>query len=339
MKITSRLITFTFVPCLLLIFSCATPAEQLKEDNPTLFNEIAGKWYVLSSDDPTKFLGTFTLNDDGTINDPERFVIRWNYSASEFFWSSSQKGGFDVLYTYPKGKTEITRKVFYTINSNDKSKIHPIFHNYISKIGFIPKEYQYPGKILIHDESILESIKQDINQTQNNELDIWNNTNKNSIKEVVEFIKTAKNEKSRIIATETLHNLLDSKTKAYILKYNKKYSKYSDSNIINEDGMPYCKLYEFIRINVVAINPASGTKLSYKIVDNTNYKDGFDLIGSDGSVEYICSFKPYKNNIVIMNMSMNSDSRGWPYKFQLLVNTFNAYPDINNIDIDLIDKL
>lgn len=57
------------VPAFLMLFimNCASPGEKLKKENPELYKDIVGKWYILSPTKPGEIIYTISFNEDGTV--------------------------------------------------------------------------------------------------------------------------------------------------------------------------------------------------------------------------------------------------------------------------------
>jgi hypothetical protein len=322
----------------LLVF-CASPSEQFRKDYPALYQQYMGKWIVFTLDENCTIVGNFELNPDSSISDPHGYVLGKISQIQDFeiWWSAKGMSGFEVW-----GKNKKTGAVSLLkserIDSDDLDKNNPVFVDISGIIGVTPKQNLEPVYYLTNRQGLYERI-QNTNKNLITDRRLWEKVNKNSITHLVTFIKNTQIESSKKEATIMLHSLLDAKIKSYLKKTYPQYSSYCDKDIIFEDGSKICRFYEFFKMGVCGINKNSGQKIEFRITKDSDSQNTFKVSTSGNNTTATIIFKSYKENIVAMGMDVNGDTRGWQYGLSFLAGSYNAYPDLESIDTDFLEKM
>ena len=325
------------------VIACSSMSEQLKSKDPSLSSEIAGKWNVISVNNPSAIEASFILKENGVVEDPDGWIIQSSMRSDykKFRWECKERGYVDT-YVADKGSYNSSSGRFeYIINDKNINRINSSLIPYRSKIGFISigwVEWEREDYIVVREKDTSEIINviKNINSAKNSE---WERIDKTSILAIIDFVNKTEQENIKKTAIDSLHNLLDEKIKTYISKKYKPYAYLVDKDIIFEDGTKVCKFYEFFKLAVCGINKNSGEKITMSIESNDRYPNGVTITTSIDNRTVTAILKPYKDNVVVMGMDLNGDSRGWQYSFSIIAQAWNQYPEISNIDIDLLEKL
>jgi len=325
------------------VIGCSSMAERLKSKNPSVYNEIVGKWNVLSANNPSEIKASFVLKENGVVDDPDGWIIqssmRSNYK--NFQWDCNERGYVDTYVSDEDSFKSYSGGFEYIINDKNINRINSSLIPYRSKIGFISigcVEWEREDYIVVREKDTSEIINviKNINSAKNSE---WERIDKTSILAIIDFVNKTEQENIKKTAIDSLHNLLDEKIKTYISNKYKPYASLVDKDIIFEDGTRVCKFYEFFKLAVCGINKNSGEKITMSIESNDLYPNGVTITTSIDNRTVTAILKPYKDNVVVMGMDLNGDSRGWQYSFSIIAQAWNQYPEISNIDVDLLEKL
>lgn len=340
----------------IIILSCAPSSNQLKQTHPEMFDEIIGPWYILSSEKPGEIIYTITFNQNGSVTGDTKSLFGytntyWTYVDPNYEDTHIRKPSYIAIYEfYNTDNGDVYGdRIYFTKDKNqfsDNNNINQTYLDSIPPLGIVKIDFRmkFSGEktyVYSHDIKVVNEIKSKYSNRMLNDKNNWSKLNKNSVVEHITFLKSVYDDSLKSIAEESLHKLLDQKALKYIQKQFKQYSKYANSIIVFQDGTEVCHLYEFVKVVILGKNNVSGEKSTLNFIKNTKYENGFDVvIGFDGD-EIIFNFKPYKNNLVIMGLtksySVNPD--GWEYAAKIAAEQFNTYPQLDYIDVDLLENL
>lgn len=321
-----------------------TPGEKVKNQNIDLYNRIIDiPISVLSKEYFGKVEGQILLNNDGSIYFYGNYTnffpdgvtdVNWYYEDNKIYFNYKKDKWLKGYFEFKESYTGQPEKY-----ANNKYASMMIIHT-----GGLEEQ---PQKQMKHPCAIgsrnLKLLKQ--SELIKDAEEMWANTDKNNYKSVISYIKEQKNafnNENEIPnikeAKSLLHDLLDKKVKEYVKKYHRSFYKYVNSTIYYKDGTKSYKFYQILRIPVLAINPQSGQKMDF----NLKWKSGkFDFIINNNGVKNYFTFKPYKGNITLVGYKAGwrVNPRNWEQGFAILANSFKNFPDYDNIDTDLLDKL
>lgn len=360
LKIITVLINLAFM------LSCISVGEKLKKSDLNKYNEIIGTWYILSPENPGDILGVVTFHDNGTISgDVEKIFGFKNAEWSEQIYNHrgwTTEPDYIGIYNLDFEKNTPADLCFNKSdqsnwksfkNDSENLKYNSFYENYLSSLKILEYNYNYSNiitetylsktlnAIYTKDISLAKSINEEYLLKKNSDNENWEKLNKLSVAAHITFLKSVQNNSLKSIAETSLHKLLDQKVIKYIQKQFRPYSKYAENMIVFDDGMEICKLYEFLKVVILGKNNISGEKSTIEFVKNTEYKNGFDVIISFDGDEIKFTFKPYKNNLVIMGLSKgySKNPNGWEYAVKIAAEQFNRYPQLDYIDVDLLENL
>lgn len=238
-------------------------------------------------------------------------------------------------------------KIYFTKDKDQFSEgINQSYLESIPPLGILQISYSIKLRgektyVYSNDINVVNQIKTQHSNKMLDDKNNWSKLNKKSVVEHITFLKSVYDDSLKSIAETSLHELLDQKTLKYIQKQFNQYSKYAENMIIFNDGMEICKLYEFLKVIILGKNNISGEKSTIKFVKNSEYKNGFDVTISTDGDEIRFTFKPYNNNLVIMGLSKgySKNPNGWEYAVKIAAEQFNRYPQLDYIDVDLLENL
>ncbi len=170
----------------------------------------------------------------------------------------------------------------------------------------------------------------------------WDKLNKKSISKHIDFIKEVHDDDLKLNAQNSLNELLELKLKKYFDSRYNPYSKYKELTIKSEDGTELGQLIDIVRIPLLAVNPNSGEKqVSIGLRENDKYKNGFDLVLNVNGKDVVLTFKPYKDWLVVMSLESDGEvnPQSWTYAVSMLIESMKGYPNIEFIDVELLEEL
>jgi len=356
-----KLSLILIISALVLFIKCESLNEKLKKEYPDLYKEIIGDWYILSNDELGEIIFTIKFNEDNTVSGDIEKIFRYRKAYWNIIDKQEPYGPKKVslLIVYNPNETNDKKEIVFTYDKNNiKSSNSIIFYNGVAKenleklfeyyVDYMPpigaltinnhREYSY---FFTKDKTIIDEVIKNINNSVNKENEKWENLNKNSIKDHIEFITTSKYSNIREKAYESLYKLLDIKILKYVkLKY-KKYEKYLDYTIVTIDGEEICKLYEFLRKPILAINNNTGEKIKFEFVDNETKPYTFDIQTEFRGKYYSVTLKPYKNKLVAIKSQINYEEnpKNWDFILKVIAEAFQIYPELQFIDVDLLENI
>jgi hypothetical protein len=244
-----------------------------------------------------------------------------------------------VILTLTISPSEINYDIH---KDNDEHNINKIYLDLTPplKIMYINKNQKY--FIYSRDKDFASNLKSKFSDDFSAEKENWESINKQSISMHIDFLKDVKSKNIKKTAKLSLYDLLDKKIIKYIQKNFKSYSKYSENMIVYEDGTEMCKFYEFLKIPILFKNKISGEKYDFSIKKNNSIKNGFDIECHVNGKELNITFKPYKGKLVVIGLSSGYqvNPKSWEIAVSTIATAWNEYPeDIDNIDVDLLEKL
>jgi len=325
----------------IVLSGCSTtPGEKVKKQNVELYNKVIDvPISALSKEYFGKVESQILLNNDGSIYFYGNHALFLPDGVTDANWYFEDN---KIYFNYKKGKW---LKGYFEFKDSYSGQPEEYANNKYASMMIIhtdiladqsKKQTKYPCAIGGRNLEFLKKSRANV---------MWDNTDKDNYKSVLTYIKKQKEvfEKDKEIpnikeAKSLLHDLLDKKVKRYVKKYHRSFYKYVDSTIYYKDGTKSYKFYQILRIPVLAINPKSGQKMDF----NLKWKSGkFDFIINNNGVKNYFTFKPYKGNITLVRYKagFRVNPRNWEQGFAILANSFKNFPDYDNIDTDLLDKL
>ncbi len=185
-------------------------------------------------------------------------------------------------------------------------------------------------------------------QKREKELSKWESVNKNSVRNIVHFLRTTTDVEIEKQAEGVLNNLLDKKVQTHLVNRYPFIKPYLKNMILYPDGENVGRGLVFFEIF---------TRLVLEKDSETGFKQDVKLFQKDGKIiweiEYqgethLLYFVPYKNNITLEKISRDGITMVLHYRVNgpndgifragLLYGTFSAYPLWKNIDTDFLDS-
>ncbi len=353
---------FTYILLASLIIGCSSPGSQLKKVLPQSYNDIIGKWYILSQKKVGKIY-TLSFNDNGTITGDvfalfENAKPRWRleiYSNSipsdnctrDQYGYIICEGRLAVYSSDSRSRTNADELIFTdNKNSIDTGGIDSIYLDSIPPLKILQIKYEVNKHtteyfVFSRDPRVINNFRENKSAELNNENKVWERLNKNSVKRHIDFLQKVKNTNIKSEAENSLHKLLDKKVIKFLQTHHKGYAGYCNYDVIFDNGNQLCKFYEFLRIPVLAKNPNSGDKATILIKRNNSYANGFDLIYRLNGQDLIVSLKPYKNKLVAMGLRNDDEGSpdGWERAFSALAQSMQVFPILTHIDVELLENL
>lgn len=234
--------------CIFLI-SCVTPAKNLKQTNPELYNKIIDKYiYIINSPSFGDSYNTIVFSESGAFSYTfEKFknTNSWDLTENNTLLVKG-KNNYKIVFN---NKFNVTiPKIQLLENSEFVTKVK-IVDNKTNKFDIYYCAISYNN---------FKLVKKDLDE--HNNISEWNNLNKNSLKEILEYAKNIKSEKINKKVYPVLMQLLDKNIKKYIKKKHRKLYKYMSYTIEYEDGTKSYKFWELFRNLTIREN-----KIQYRI--------------------------------------------------------------------------
>lgn len=327
----------------IFVISCASPGDLLKQSNPEIYQDIVGTCYILSEEKQGEIRYTISFHHDGTITGDTKPLFQLEKAKWKFIAGNRIK----------INTVNIVTTIDFNIDPDslhwtDQKNLPRLKKNIIPGAKFMHiewKESWSAGSALYIYTKDMDDIIAFKNLEAKQELEDkkrWENLNYKSVKAHYDFIKNVKNKDLKSNAELSLHKLLDAKTIQYLKKNFKLYAKYSQDMIIYENGTELCRLYEFLKFPITFKNKHSGEKFYFTLEKNYSQKNVFDIVCSINGKELNILLKPYKNKLILVGLSSGYqvNPKSWEFGVSAIATAWNQYPeDIDNIDIDLLDKL
>jgi len=327
----------------------ASTGSKLKKSNPEMYNDIVGTWYILSNENFGEVLFTITFNENGKVTGDINKIfsykkVKWRAEHEKYSreWVE-ERGKFEIFsgpWTYSR--------VNYSFESNNTIKHMPeIYLNFSPPVNVceINENCSVNNKTsfyaYVKNIDTLAEMKAKSEELLKVEKIKWSSLNKNSLKEMISFIKDLKSPELKKEASEELNKLLDKKVIKYIIKEDRYLSKHAESMVIFQNGNQICKFYEFIKSPVLFVQKASGVK-PITIAFNDDGSNDFEMVCTIQGKNLRFTFKRHKGKVVLMGMASGFEvnPRNWEYAAISLAEAWNNYPeDVDYIDVDLLDGL
>lgn len=172
----------------------------------------------------------------------------------------------------------------------------------------------------------------------------WEKVNKNSLKDIIEFLRNVPDGEMKNKANDFLVNLLNKKVQTYLEKQFPFIKPYLMNDLVDFDGSNFGhKFYQVFRGLILGINPESG----FKVETHLSQKDGKIIWRIDSKSEtHFLYFNPYKKNMTLEKIvSMkngyeeNLNSQETYILGKYIFNIFAEFPTYNHTDVEFLDKI
>jgi hypothetical protein len=325
---------------LTFLINCASPGEQLKKENPSIYNKIIGQTYILSKDKLGEVKYVIYIYDDGSVGGGPWDITnaKWKKDDRNQIYIYNEKGGYPLFLRFNDNTSDCKSYI---------ERYAPIYNNYLSKLEILElKINRGNGRdtskyIVTKDIEILKELKNNKVNSELAEQENWNKLNKNSVSSHITFIQNVQSEDLKSTAEKSLNDLFDKKIVKFITSKYKAYSKFSVYTIILQDGTQLCTLSEFLRVPILGINHNTGAKWNLIFRKNKTYPDGFEITMGESGKEVTITYKPYKGNLVAMKFEKGGqvNPQGWEIALPIIAGQTSQYPALEYIDVDLLENL
>ncbi|MDI7219671.1 hypothetical protein QMN07_19525 [Leptospira santarosai] len=172
----------------------------------------------------------------------------------------------------------------------------------------------------------------------------WEKVNKNSLKDIIEFLRNVPDGEMKNKANDFLVNLLNKKVQTYLEKQFPFIKPYLMNDLVDFDGSNFGhKFYQVFRGLILGINPESG----FKVETHLSQKDGKIIWRIDSKSEtHFLYFNPYKKNMTLEKIvSMkngyeeNLNSQETYILGKYIFNIFAEFPTYSHTDVEFLDKI
>ncbi|EMO86181.1 hypothetical protein LEP1GSC070_0448 [Leptospira santarosai str. AIM] len=172
----------------------------------------------------------------------------------------------------------------------------------------------------------------------------WEKVNKNSLKDIMEFLENVPDGEIKDKAKGFLTDALDKKVQLYLTKNFPFVKPYLMNDLIDFDGSNFNHtFYQVFRGLIIGRNPESG----FKVETHLSQKDGKIIWRIDSKSEtHFLYFNPYKKNMTLEKIvSMkngyeeNLNSQETYILGKYIFNMFSEFPTYNHTDVEFLDKI
>ncbi len=329
---------FVLICFVTMIASCSSYNQYLKETDIKKYNSLCGKWYVLSAINPSDILFTFILKDNDSIENDDGFIAERCYGGKfKHYWIYNGDHVIEI-HNVIKNEDSVDTRFKYGIDDDDLQNVNPSVVQMKDKIGLGRNGKGTIGYFIAVKEENYNDLKNAIIDYNKNISIKWDNLNRTSIKDHVDFIKAIKDDKLIKMVTESLHLLIDQKV---MLILESKYPK--NKKVLNKQvrvgDRTFDKFYRYFISSLASINHESGYKINSSIIDNTT-DSSLIAIEWQYAQDVTFEFETEKNTMRLINVKRAGDTvEGWPIAIDALLSAFTEYPDINHIDYELLDSV
>ncbi|AVV49252.1 hypothetical protein [Leptospira santarosai] len=173
----------------------------------------------------------------------------------------------------------------------------------------------------------------------------WEKVNKNSLKDIMEFLGNVPDGETKDKAKDFLTDTLDKKVQLYLTKNFPFVKPYLMNDLVDFDGSNFGhKFYQVFRGLILGINPESG----FKVETHLSQKDGKIIwrIDSKSETHYFLYFNPYKKNMTLEKIiskkngyEENLNSQETYILGKNIFDMFAEFPTYNHTDVEFLDKI
>ncbi|MDI7237375.1 hypothetical protein [Leptospira santarosai] len=172
----------------------------------------------------------------------------------------------------------------------------------------------------------------------------WEKVNKNSLKDIMEFLENVPPGETKDKAKDFLTDTLDKKVQLYLTKNFPFVKPYLMNDLVDFDGSNFGhKFYQVFRGLILGRNPDSG----FKVETHLSQKDGKIIWKIDSKSEtHFLYFNHYKKNMTLEKIiskkngyeeNLNSQET---YVFgKHIFDMFGGFPEYSHTDIEFLDKI
>ncbi|AVQ12537.1 Uncharacterized protein XB16_2211 [Leptospira santarosai] len=174
----------------------------------------------------------------------------------------------------------------------------------------------------------------------------WEKVNKNSLKDIIEFLRNVPDGEMKNKANDFLVNLLNKKVQTYLERQFPFVKPYLMNDLVDFDGSNFNHtFYQVFRGLILGRNPESG----FKIETQLSQKDGKIIWRIDSKSEtgvLYFYFSPYKKNMTLEKIiskkngyEENLNSQETYILGKNVFDMFAEFPTYNHTDVEFLDKI
>ncbi|EMK01245.1 MULTISPECIES: hypothetical protein [unclassified Leptospira] len=288
-------------------------------------------------------------NENSSLILPNRFQERvWQHGFTyeeieipDFYNRSHYEKNpmeFVSIWNQKAGKTNFVEKQFLTqipkIDSWEKARYFEALYKAICSSP--TKTEELPDNLLNEIGIVKESFAEEQKQ--------WIKTNKNSVKDILEYNDKVRDRRSEQISHEALNKLLDNKVRGYLSKKYPFTKPYLDFNIVSIDGTKAKEsFYKLFRALILGRNPNTGFKVELKISSEAD-KIVWDIENNgEGMIFY---FNPFKQSMVVQKvlsrkglLTSNLDMESSNLAIKQIFPVYWSIPQDSHLDLDFIESI
>lgn len=172
----------------------------------------------------------------------------------------------------------------------------------------------------------------------------WKKVNKNSLKDIMEFLGNVPDGETKDKAKGFLTDTLDKKVQLYLTKNFPFVKPYLMNDLVDFDGSNFNHtFYQVFRGLIIGRNPESG----FKVETHLSQKDGKIIWRIDNKNEtHYLYFIPYKKNMTLEKMiskkngyEENLNSQETYILGKYIFNMFAEFPTYSHTDVEFLDRI
>ncbi|EMS87759.1 hypothetical protein [Leptospira noguchii] len=172
----------------------------------------------------------------------------------------------------------------------------------------------------------------------------WEKVNKSSLKDIIEFLRNVPDGEMKNKANDFLVNLLNKKVQTYLERQFPFVKPYLMNDLVDFDGSNFNHtFYQVFRGLILGRNPESG----FKIETQLSQKDGKIIWRIDSKSEtHFLYFSPYKKNMTLEKIiskkngyEENLNSQETYILGKNIFDMFAEFPTYNHTDVEFLDKI
>ncbi|UOG39132.1 hypothetical protein MAL08_07605 [Leptospira noguchii] len=172
----------------------------------------------------------------------------------------------------------------------------------------------------------------------------WEKVNKSSLKDIIEFLRNVPDGEMKNKANDFLVNLLNKKVQTYLERQFPFVKPYLMNDLVDFDGSNFNHtFYQVFRGLILGRNPESG----FKIETQLSQKDGKIIWRIDSKSEtHFLYFSPYKKNMTLEKIiskkngyEENLNSQETYILGKNIFDMFAEFPTYSHTDVEFLDKI